>query len=393
MKFKATKCTKIALTILCSSILFCGCTKSSDVVLKINDEAVTRAEYYDDFNRIKNVQFKNAPKEYQKDTSYPVLALKEKYTEDVIIRKLLNQECQKRNIEATPEEIKAKKEQVIAQIGSEEQFKNILKQNNISNEKLNSDLASEVKTDKLVNSISGSEASDSEALSYYKKNKEQFNMPERVEASHILIDVNPENIKRKITDADKQASLSTMDIDKKVKEEVKRKEALAKEVQQKASKNPKDFAKLAKEYSEDEVSAKNGGSLGYITKDSVVKEFGDAAFSQKVGTVSPLVKSQFGYHIILVTDKSAKGIQSFDKVKNDIKAFLTQQKKFETMHNLISGLKASANIEYIDESLKPENIKKQLEEAFQAHLKMEQEKNTPKTKMKELNKLNKQEEK
>ena len=116
MKFKATKCTKIALTILCSSILFCGCTKSSDVVLKINDEAVTRAEYYDDFNRIKNVQFKNAPKEYQKDTSYPVLALKEKYTEDVIIRKLLNQECQKRNIEATPEEIKAKKEQVIAQM-------------------------------------------------------------------------------------------------------------------------------------------------------------------------------------------------------------------------------------------------------------------------------------
>lgn len=387
------KFTKIALTLFCSMALFCGCTKDSDIVLKINDKNISRAEFYDDFNKIKNVQLKNAPKELQKDDSYTVIALKERYLNDVIVRTLLEQEFEKRKIEASEKEIKDKKAQIIAQIGSEEQFNNILKENQISEQRLNSDMANEVKIAKLIDSLGAKEATNSEVEKYYKQNKLQFTMPERVKVSHILFDTNPESLKRKITDADKEAKLSTSDIDKKVKEEIARKEKLAQEVRQKALNNPKNFAQLATQYSEDPGTAQKGGDLGFITRNQVVKEFGDAAFSQKVGTISPIVKSQFGEHIIYVTDKAAAGVQSLSDVKNDLKAYLTEQKKIQALQKLIENLKANAKIEYVDLSLSPDNIKKQLEEALPKQLDFQKKQGAPKSKLKILDKDQKENQK
>ena len=387
------KFTKIALTIFCSMALFCGCAKDSDIVLKINDKNITRAEFYGDFNKIKNVQLKNAPKELQKDDSYTVIALKERYLNDVIVRTLLEQEFQKRKIEASEKEIKDKKAQIIAQIGSEEQFNNILKENQISEQRLNSDMANEVKIAKLIDSLGAKEATNSEVEKYYKQNKLQFTMPERVKVSHILFDTNPESLKRKITDADKEAKLSTSDIDKKVKEEIARKEKLAQEVRQKALNNPKNFAQLATQYSEDPGTAQKGGDLGFITRNQVVKEFGDAAFSQKVGTISPIVKSQFGEHIIYVTDKAAAGVQSLSDVKNDLKAYLTEQKKIQALQKLIENLKANAKIEYVDSNLSPDSIKKQLEEALPKQLDFQKKQGAPKSKLKILDKNQKENQK
>ncbi|MBQ8475591.1 SurA N-terminal domain-containing protein, partial [bacterium] len=121
MKFTKANLAKMSAVVLCSTLLFCGCQKNSDIVIKVNDRGITRAQYYEDFNKIKNVQFKNSPKELKKETSYYVLSLKERYTNDVIMREILSQEFEKRNIQATEDEIAAKQKQIIAQIGSEEQ--------------------------------------------------------------------------------------------------------------------------------------------------------------------------------------------------------------------------------------------------------------------------------
>ncbi len=384
------KYTKIALTLFCSLALFCGCTKDSDIVLKINDKSITRAEFNEDYNRIKNSQLKNAPKEIQKDDSYAAIAIKERFVNDLIVRSLLEQEFEKRKIEASEKEIKDKKAQIIAQFGSEEQFNNVLKENKITEQRLNSDMANEVKIAKLIDSLGAKEATNAEVEKYYKQNKDQFVLPERIRASHILFDVNAESLKRKITEADKEAKLSGADIDKKVKEEIARKEKLAQEVRQKAADNPKSFAELARQYSEDSATAQNGGDLGFVTRTNVVKEFADAAFSQKVGTVSPIIKTQFGEHIILVTDKAAAGVQSFASVKSDLKAYLTEQKKIQTLRNLINGLKQNAKIEYVDLSLSPDNIKKQLEEALPKQIDFQKKQGVPKSKLKILDKTKKE---
>ena len=166
MKFKT-----LAATLLCSVALFCGCAKDTDVVLKVNDQTITRAEFYSDFDRIKNLQFKNAPKEIQKENSYPMLSLKDKYTNDVIIRTLLAQEFEKRKIQASEQEIKDKKAQIVAQIGSQEQFDNILKENGITQERLNSDMANEVKIDKLAAQVAP-KVSEKDVKKYYEDNKQ-----------------------------------------------------------------------------------------------------------------------------------------------------------------------------------------------------------------------------
>ena len=371
MMSKKAGLIKTTALLLCSTVLFCGCVKNSDVVIKVNDQEITKGEYFEDFNRIKNAQFKNAPKEIKKDDGYAVLSLKERYSNDVIMRALLKQEFDKRDIKVTEEEIADKKKKIIAQIGSEEQFKNLLKENNISDEKLHSDLKQEVQMDKLISSLGVKDASDSEAQAFYNKNKDKFNMPERVRVSHILIETSPEAIKRQIADSDKEGNMSMANINEKAKEEAAKKEALAKEVLAKVQANPKNFAKLAQEYSEDRASAEHGGDIGYITKEAVVKEFGDAAFSQKIGVVGPLVKTQFGYHIIIVKDKAKAGMQPFNQVKNDLKAYLTQQKKMEKMDKFLTGLKDSATIEFVDESLDPKNIQNQLNEALKKQIEKE----------------------
>lgn len=358
------KFTKLALTLLSGAILFCGCTKDNSAAIKINDKVITKAEFYNNFDKIKNAQLKYLPENLRKENGYVVLSIKSKCVNDAIVNALLADEFEKRKISASEEEIKAKIDKIVKQMGSKEAFDKALKENNISQEQLNSDMASEVKTAKLIDSISNVKISDSDAQKFYKQNKGEFTQPERILASHILFDTNLESIKRAITTADKDAKLSQAEIDKKAKEELSRVEALAKEVRQKAQANPKNFAQLAKQYSQDPGSAQQGGDLGYITKEQVVKEFGDVAFSQKVGTISPLVKSQFGVHIIYVKDKSAKQVQSYDKVKADIKEFLAKKAKYEALNKLIINLKSNAKIEFVDTSLDPKNIEKKIQESL-----------------------------
>jgi len=85
-----------------------------------------------------------------------------------------------------------------------------------------------------------------------------------------------------------------------------------------------DFVKLAKENSKDPGSS-DGGDLGYITKDKVVAEFGDAAFKLDKGQISDPVKSQFGWHIIKVEDKRVSTPPPFDALKGRIKLVLMQK--------------------------------------------------------------------
>ena len=361
------KFTKVCLSALCSLLLFAGCTSNNKAIITVNGEAITRGEYNEMINLIKNnPQFKNAPAAEKVETSPVMLMTKERVVQDLIVKKLLNQEYKKRNITANDTEIETKKQEIIKQLGSEEKFNEILKQNNVSQKRIKEDLANEVKIHKLVEATSDVKVSDKEVKDFYNQNKDRFNYPERVKASHILIEANPELIKKSIIDADKDGKLSAADIDKKVKEEMDKKMALAKDVRAQALKDPKKFADLAKKYSDDKGSAQKGGDLGYFPREAMVKEFSDVAFSIKPDTISEIVVTRFGNHIILVTDRSAAGLAPFEQVQGEIKAYMEQDKKISALQKLFDGLKSNAKIEFNDPSFNPENIQKQLRAAAQA---------------------------
>ena len=371
------KFAKIMSLLLCTTVLFCGCIKDNRAAIKINDKVITRAEFYDDFNKMKDAQFKNLSKDLQAPDSYLVLSLKNKFVNDVIFRELLAQEFEKRKIEATQKEIDAKKAEIISQMGSEENLNKILKENAITPERLQKDLASEVKTIKLLDQLNVTKVSDKDAQKYYNNNKDKFNFPDRILVSHILIDTSAENIRRKIIDADKDAKLSNAQIDEKVKQEVQKQKDLLNKALKEARLNPKNFAQVAAKYSQDEASAKNGGNLGFVARGQLVHEFEKVAFDElKPGVVSDPVKTQFGEHIILVTDKAKGGIQPYSKIKEDLKKFLDQQNKIAALQKFATGLKDKSKIEFVDEDLNPVNIHQQIDEAFKRQIESSNKKET-----------------
>lgn len=140
---------------------------------------------------------------------------------------------------------------------------------------------------------------DEEIASYYKNNEKRYSEEEQRRSSHILIKYG----------TDKAASKAKA-------------EAILAEVR----KNPAEFAKIAKAKSEDQGSAEQGGDLDFLVKGSFVKPVEDAILSLKQGEISNLVESEFGYHIITVTQLKPAHVKTLDEVKPEIVAEIKKQK-------------------------------------------------------------------
>lgn len=106
-------------------------------------------------------------------------------------------------------------------------------------------------------------------------------------------------------------------------------------------KGGEDFAKVAAELSKDPGSGKEGGDLGWFTKDRMVKEFAEAAFALKAGEISAPVKSQFGWHVIKLEDKRTKPVPPLSDVKDELSRYLVQK----AQQDLVLKLRSEAKIE------------------------------------------------
>lgn len=155
---------------------------------------------------------------------------------------------------------------------------------------------------------SNTQVSQDDLQSYYNQHRDEYRLPEQVNVRHILIKSPSAGPDGKVDQkADDAAKAKAEDIFKQLK----------------AGGN---FADLAKKYSEDPGSAKNGGSLGWIGRGRAVAEFEKTAFSLPKGGTSDVVKSSSGYHIIHVDDKQDAHVKSLEEVKPQIEAVVRQQK-------------------------------------------------------------------
>ncbi len=105
-----------------------------------------------------------------------------------------------------------------------------------------------------------------------------------------------------------------------------------------------DFAQMAKDKSKDPGAA-DGGDLGYFTKDQMVPEFAEVAFKMYPGQLSNPIKTQFGWHIIKVEDRRQRAVPDFDKIKDQIDAFLVRKAQSE----YVAKLRQTAKIERVDQ--------------------------------------------
>ncbi|MEO6422797.1 MAG: SurA N-terminal domain-containing protein [Candidatus Nitrotoga sp.] len=164
---------------------------------------------------------------------------------------------------------------------------------------------------------------------YYEEHKNEFGSPEQRQAAHILIAMTPQ-----ATDADKLAAKTEA-------------EKVLKQVQ----KSPEKFAELAKQYSQDPGSASNGGDLGQFGPGMMVKPFEDAVYNLKVGEISSLVQTDFGFHIIKVLAVNpAKTLPL-----NEVNSAISQRLKLQEANDMFAELadKFSNTVYEQSDTLKP----------------------------------------
>ena len=334
---------KLLATLAISAVLFAGCgLKSGEAIIKVNNQNITQGQFDAEFDKQAGNGIAKALGVNVKDdkNSFLYLLIKDRVVNELIVKSLLNEEIEKRGITVSNQDVEDAVKEIIDKVGSKEQLDALLKQNGISNANFKKDLKEEVKMKKLAKELGSSTVSDAEAKKFYNENIAKFKHPDKVRASHILISVNPQEIEEVVKSEPANKGLDETAIKAKVNEEIQAKEAKAKELLSEAKKNPTQFAKLAKENSEDTATANKGGDLGFFAAKEMVPEFSKAAFAMKPNTISDKpVKTQFGYHIIMVTDRSAAGQEPFEKVKPSIKAYLENQKQIALIDKLTESLK------------------------------------------------------
>ncbi len=165
---------------------------------------------------------------------------------------------------------------------------------------------------------------------YYNAHRDQYRVPEQAKVSHILI-------KTPLPGPDGKVD------EKGVAEAQRRAEDLLKQLKGGAK-----FEDLAKKYSEDQGSAKEGGSLGWVGKGRTVPEFEKAAFSLPKGQISDLVKSSYGFHIIRVDDRQDAHMKTLEEVKAEIEPLLKQQKAQEAAQKQAEDLLQAAKTQGLD---------------------------------------------
>jgi len=216
--------------------------------------------------------------------------------------------------------------EIAKQFQSEEVFKQMLAAQQVTIEKFRADQ----REDLAINKMLGDALKDKVAATpaqideFYKQNPDRFKQGERVRASHILIAV-PQG-----ADAVTKTQART------------KAEGLLKQV-----KAGGDFAKLAKENSQDPGSAIQGGDLGYFQPGQMVPEFNEVAFKLAPGTVSDLVETQFGFHIIKVVEKQTARTVPLDEVRPQLTQFLENQNRQRETQAFVAGLRAKGKVEIL----------------------------------------------
>jgi foldase protein PrsA len=219
------------------------------------------------------------------DEQYTVL--QQNILDSIIVLKVLKSYGEKNNITVNNEDLKAEYAKIIANYPSEEDFNEDLKAKKISRRFLDEQLENQIIRDRVFNKVTEDmSVTDEEVLDYYNENSgELFTVPEQVKVSHILSKFNiPEG----------------QELNEAIKKEAKDKIS---EVQKQLS-DGGDFAELAKKYSEDTVSAPNGGDIGFINAGQTVPEFEEVAFALETGEYSEIVETYYGYHLITVTERN-----------------------------------------------------------------------------------------
>jgi len=287
-------------------------------VATVNGVAITEAEVQKETDRFT----RQAATAGQQIGPEQLTELRKEVLDSLISREVVYQESERRGLKATDSEIDQKLAELKKGFPSEAEYQAVLQRMNVTEQELRTQVSRQLAMKKLIDQavIPDVAVPDAEVKKYYDEHPDDFKMPEQVRASHIL-----KKVDAKASDVDKaKAQKELTDLQARLKK-------------------GEDFSELAKK-SSDCPSAPRGGDLGFFPRGQMVPAFENSAFALKSGDVSDIIETQFGYHLIKVTDKKAPGTLTFDESKERIAQYLKQEKATDKVSKFIEELKSKAEI-------------------------------------------------
>jgi parvulin-like peptidyl-prolyl isomerase len=288
------------------------------IVAVVNNEVITQAE----LNTILLPIYSQYKATYSDEELLKKIdEAKKNILYQLIEDKLILQEAEKIGVSATDEEVDERLQQIKSQFSSSDEFRDALASQGLTVVDLKEKYKEQIMIKKMVNREVRSRVSITpiEIALFYEKNKEDFKVPAQVKVMTIMVRKN---------DQDPEANTESL---KKVKMiELKIAEG-------------EDFAKLAREYSQD-PSAVDGGDMGYISQGQMMKKIDEVIFSLKPGEISQTIETPVGYHIFKIVEVKEAGAESFDDARLEIENYLFQEKAKERFDEWMAGLKENAYI-------------------------------------------------
>jgi parvulin-like peptidyl-prolyl isomerase len=315
---------KALLTIILLSVSFCaGCggKKTENVIALVNGAAINES----DFNKkVASAILQNVPDQNIQGLSEE----KKKAIEKVVLNSMIDQELKYQSAKgkgysAAPEEIEKELGNMKAQFASEKDFQDQLNIRGLDIEELRDNINRSISVEKYIDKEIREkiEVGDNEVMNFFNDNKDKFYREASVRLKQIFVQVP--------RDAEKE------------KEEIKKN--LMENIRARINKG-ENFSSLASEFSEDNTRTSKG-EMGVFKKGQLVEELENTAFSIPKGELSPVIRSRFGYHLLIVDDRTDQGIPEFEKVRDDLKETMIKNQEDQKLKDWITSLRSSASIQ------------------------------------------------
>ncbi len=296
------------------------------VLVTVNDVKITRGEVDKRIAEMLGPQAETLPPEKLTEIRHQ---LDQRALDSMIAEALLTEAVKKQNVVIKNEEIDEVLTQLKGSLPPEVKLEEYIKNIGFTEKDLRESVGKNLRIKKLVEQqvpdIAG--PSDKEIEAFYADNSEKFQEPESVEARHILIAVKPED--------DETAKAQKKEKAEKIRDQL-------------VEKKRENFEAIAAEVS-DCPSKSKGGMLGVFGRGQTVPPFEEAAFSQKVGEIGPVVETSFGYHVIEVLDRKEAREVPLSEVSERISNYLVAEKKDKAVKEYIESLRAEATIVFHNE--------------------------------------------
>jgi peptidyl-prolyl cis-trans isomerase C len=243
----------------------------------------------------------------------------------IIGSELLAQDAKTKKVAVTEGEVDGELTKFREKFPSEAVFQSFLKEQGFTEQNIRDEIRKSYGVSKMIKKDIYAKITVDEkaAKEFYDKNPEQFEEPEQIRASHVLVKVEKGADEKTKAEAKKEADQVLAD-----------------------AKAGKDFAVLAKDHSDDPGSKANGGDLDFFVKGQMVPAFEEAVMKlQKPGDLSGVVETVYGFHVIKLTEKKPSRVIPFADVKDDLVDFLVMKKKDENLRAYVETLRKKAKVQ------------------------------------------------